>query len=74
MKNFTKFLSVFTVLSVGLFLSATKAHADLISPPGIIPGTSLEEILIIGGCIIVGALVSWLVIRAIRRKKNVINK
>jgi hypothetical protein len=77
MKKSTKFLSGFTVLLFGLFLSATQAHADLISPPGIIPGTSFEgSVLIIGAGIVVGivALVSWLVIRAIRRKKNVINK
>lgn len=77
MKTPIKVLSGFVVLSFGLFLSATQAHADIISPPGIIPGTSFEgSILIIGASIVVGivALVSWLIIRAIRRKKNVINK
>ncbi|PIR78572.1 MAG: hypothetical protein COU28_00890 [Candidatus Magasanikbacteria bacterium CG10_big_fil_rev_8_21_14_0_10_36_16] len=77
MKKSIKILSSFVVLSFGLFLTATQAHADIISPPGIIPGTSFEgSILIIGGGIVVGvvALVSWLVIRAIRKKKNVINK
>lgn len=77
MNKTTKFLSVMAVLLSGVFLSATSAYADLISPPGIIPDTSFESsILIIGGGIVVGvvALISWLVIRAIRRKKNVINK
>jgi hypothetical protein len=77
MRKPAKILSGFTVLLIGLFLSTTQAHADLISPPGIIPGTSFGgSILIIGAGIVVGvvALISWLVIRAIRRKKNVINK
>lgn len=77
MKKLIKSLSSFTILLYGLFLTATQARADLISPPGIIPGTSFEgSILIIFAGIVVGvvALVSWLVIRAIRRKKNVINK
>ncbi len=77
MNKTIKYLSVTAVLLSGVFLSATNAYADLVSPPGIIPGTSLESnILIIGGGIVVGvvALISWLVIRAIRRKKNVINK
>lgn len=77
MKKSIKILSSLAVLFFGLFLSATQAHADSISPPGIIPGTSFEgSILIIFAGIVVGvvALVSWLVIRAIRRKKNVINK
>lgn len=77
MNKTTKYLSVTAVLLSGVFLSATSAYADVISPPGIIPGTSLEgSILIIGGGIVVGivVLISWLVIRAIRRKKNVINR
>lgn len=77
MNKTTKYLSATVVLLSGVFLSTTSAYADLISPPGIIPGTSLESnVLVIGGGIVVGvvALISWLVIRAIRRKKNVINK
>ena len=77
MNKTAKYLSVTAVLLSGVFLSATSAYADIISPPGIIQGTSFESsILIIGGGIVVGvvALISWLVIRAIRRKKNVINK
>jgi len=77
MNKTIKYLSVTAILLSGVFLSTTSAYADLISPPGIIPGTSFEgSILIIGAGIVVGvvALVSWLVIRAIRRKKNVINK
>lgn len=77
MNKTTRYLSVMAVLLSGVFLSATSAYADIISPPGITPDTSFESsILIIGGGIVVGvvALISWLVIRAIRRKKNVINK
>ena len=76
MKKSIKILLSFLVLSLDLFLTANQAHADIISPPGIIPGTSPEgSILIISGGIVVGivTLVSWLVIHAIRRK-NVINK
>ena len=76
MSKSAKFLSAFMVLLFGLFFSATPARADIINPPGIIPGTNFDQsVLIIGGGIVgVVALISWLVIRAIRRKKNVINK
>ena len=61
-------------LTVGLFSLSSSARADVIYKP-IIPGTSSVVDMIIGG-IIIGciALISWLVIRAIRRKKNVVNK
>lgn len=77
MNKTTKCLSVTAVLLSGIFLSATSAYADIVSPPEIIPGTSFEgSIALIGGGVIVGvmALVSWLVIRPMRKKKNVINK
>ncbi|NTV31202.1 hypothetical protein HGA91_04475 [candidate division WWE3 bacterium] len=77
MKKSAKILLGLTVLLLGLFLSTTQVHADIISPPGIIPGTPFEgSVLIIGAGVIVGfvALISWLVIRAIKRNKNIINK
>ncbi|MFA6136099.1 MAG: hypothetical protein WC705_01960 [Candidatus Paceibacterota bacterium] len=67
-------LSIFAVL--GLLFSALSAHADIIVTSRIVPGTpAVVDLLIIGGVIVgVIVLISWLVIRAIRRKKNVINK
>jgi len=42
----------------------------------IVPGApAVVDLLIVGGVVVgVIVLISWLVIRAIRRKKNVINK
>ena len=77
MKKSAKILSGVAVLLIGLFLSVTQVQSNLIYPPGTISNTLFEDsVLIIGAGIVVGvvALVSWLVIRAIRRKKNVINK
>lgn len=66
-----KFLSAAAILLSGLFLSTSRAYADIAPPPGPIPGTTSDQsTLIIGGGIAVGVvvLVSWLIIRAIRRR------
>jgi hypothetical protein len=67
-------LSIFAV--VGLLFSASSAHADIIVTSMIVPGAPpIVDLLIVGGVVVgVIVLISWLVIRAIRRKKNVINK
>jgi hypothetical protein len=73
MKKITNYLSMLTILLLGSLLSASKAYADIPAPPGPVSG---GNIVLIGAGVGVGivALISWLVIRAIRRKKNVINK
>lgn len=80
MKKITNILSLIGFLLFGLFLFASRAHADIAPFPvrngRVAPSNDNSNIILIGAGIGVGivALISWLVIRAIRRKKNVINK
>lgn len=82
MKKITNFVSSVGILLLGLFLLTSKAHADLAPFPGggggrgVSPSADNSTIILIGAGVGVGivAVISWLVIRAIRRKKNVINK
>jgi len=76
MKKIIKFLSSAVVLSLGLFLFASEVYADLAPLPGPISSGDNGNIVMIGVGVGVGAvaLVSWLVIRAIKRKKNVVSK
>jgi hypothetical protein len=67
----TKYVSVIAVLSVLLFLSETNAYADVAADPIAVGGVLL---LIVGIIIGVVALITWLIIRTVRRKKNVANK
>ncbi|MDO8524704.1 MAG: hypothetical protein Q7R99_03675 [bacterium] len=73
MKKLTSYLSISVILLLGSLLSTSKAYADIPVPPGPVSGGS---IVFIGAGVGVGivVLISWLVIRAIRKKKNVINK
>lgn len=82
MKKITNFVSSIGILLLGLFLFTSKAHADLAPFPGgggdrgVSPSADNSTIILIGAGVGVGvvAVISWLVIRAIRKKKNVINK
>jgi hypothetical protein len=73
MKKLIGILPLFAILFFGLFLTATQARAN---PIDVSEVSDVNNTLIIGVGIIIAivVLVSWLVIRAIRRKKNVINK
>ncbi|HOZ36521.1 MAG TPA: hypothetical protein PLR18_01690 [bacterium] len=80
MKKLSKTLiSVFVFITI-LSISTSKAHADMIvTESSFVPGAPpIVDSLIVGGVIIAAiALPSWLIIssmRAIKRKKNVINK
>lgn len=83
MKKITNILSSIGFLLLGLFLFVSRAYADIAPFPGggrrvspISPSDDNSTVVLIGAGVGVGvvALISWLVIRAIRRKKNVINK
>jgi hypothetical protein len=82
MKKITNLFSSIGLLLLGLFMFTSKAYADLAPFPGgggggrVSPNPDNSTIILIGAGVGVGvvAIVSWLVIRAIRRKKNVINK
>jgi len=78
MNKTTKYLSMLAVLLLESLMSASKAYADMPMPFSrpVSGGNSEENIVLIGGGIVVGvvALISWLVIRAIRKKKDDINK
>ncbi len=82
MKKITNIFSSIGLLLLGLFMFTSKAYADVALFPGergggrVSPGPDNSTIILIGAEVGVGivAIASWLVIRAIRRKKNVINK
>ena len=81
MKKITNLFSSIGLLLLGLFVFTSKAYADIAPFPGggwsrISPRSDNSTIILIGAGVGVGvvAIVSWLVIRAIRRKKNVVNK
>ena len=80
MKKITNFLSSIGLLLLGLFLFASNAYADIAPFPGgggrFSPNNNNGTVILVAAGVGVGvvALVSWLVIRAIRRKKNVVNK
>lgn len=79
MKKLANILSSIGFLLLGLFLFTSRAYADMAPFPGARgyhPSDDNSTIILIGAGVGVGAvaLVSWLAIRAIRKKKNVINK
>lgn len=75
MKRITGNLLTVAVFLSSLFLFASKVNADMVRSPRepeiIIP---VVFYIVVGGAIAVIILVSWLVIRAIARRKNVVNK
>lgn len=73
MKKIINLLSMFMVLFLGSFLFVSKARADILPPPGpvswienIITNQNILLVVIIG----ILVLISWIVIRVIKRKKK----
>lgn len=71
----TKNLSIILSLILGTFLSAPKAHADVIVTSSIIPGAPeyVDLLIVAGVAVVVIAVIAWLIIRVVR-KRNVTRK
>jgi hypothetical protein len=68
MKKITKHIFIAAILILTLFLSATEAYADMISPGFIVVG----GVILIGAIIFIAGigLIAWFVVCAIRKRKN----
>ncbi len=77
MRKSINILSVFLTLLLGLLFEAVQVNADVITSPVNISSTSSENSVLIiaaGVVVLIVVFVSWLVIRSIRKKKNVADK
>ncbi len=73
-----KFLSGVGLVLCGVFLAMSQAHADIPAPSGVVgvlqqqPVEARITIVLLGAALIIAfvILISWLILRAIKRKKN----